>query len=151
MTNWMTWLVLAGVLVILEIFSGTFYLLMIAIGMAAGGLLAVVGAGDAIQAVVAAIVALAATYLLRKSKYGKIQKKDDAARDPNVNMDIGQIISVDEWKDEQGQQFVSRVTYRGAMWDVELEHHAEPRPGLFKICEIRGSRLIVTNHALHAK
>ena len=151
MTNWMTWLVLAGILVILEIFSGTFYLLMIAIGLAAGGLLAWFGVGDSAQVVAAAVVALVATFLLRKSKYGKMQQKDDAARDPNVNMDIGQVVNVDEWKNEQGEQYLARVMYRGAMWDVELEEHADPRPGLFKISEIRGSRLIVTNHALHAK
>jgi len=147
----MTWLVLAGILVILEIFSGTFYLLMIAIGMAAGALLAWFGAGDTVQVILAAAVALAATYLLRKSKYGRIQRNDDAARDPNVNMDIGQILSIDEWKNEQGEQFVARVMYRGAKWDVELEEHADPRPGLFKISEIRGSRLIVVNNVLHAK
>ena len=100
MTNWMTWLVLAGILVILEIFSGTFYLLMIAIGLAAGGLLAWFGVGDSAQVVAAAVVALVATFLLRKSKYGKMQQKDDAARDPNVNMDIGQVVNVDEWKNE---------------------------------------------------
>jgi membrane protein implicated in regulation of membrane protease activity len=151
MTTWMTWLALAGVLVILEIFSGTFYLLMLAIGMAAGGMLAWFQADDTVQVIVAALVALIATYLLRKSKYGKIQKSADAARDPNVNMDIGQIVSIDEWKNEQGEQYVARVTYRGAMWDVELAENADPRAGLFKIREIRGSRLIVTNNALHAK
>jgi membrane protein implicated in regulation of membrane protease activity len=150
MTIWMTWLVLAGVLVILEIFTGTFYLLMIAIGMAAGALLAWFGADDTIQVIVAAAMALLATYLLRKSKYGKIQR-NDAARDPNVNMDIGQVLTIDEWKNDQGEQYVARVMYRGAKWDVELEQHADPRPGLFKIREIRGSRLIVTNNALHAK
>jgi membrane protein implicated in regulation of membrane protease activity len=147
----MTWLVLAGILVILEIFSGTFYLLMIAIGLAAGGLLAWFGVGDSAQVVAAAVVALVATFLLRKSKYGKMQRQDDAARDPNVNMDIGQVVNVDEWKNEQGEQYLARVMYRGAKWDVELEEHADPQPGLFKISEIRGSRLIVTNHALHAK
>jgi membrane protein implicated in regulation of membrane protease activity len=150
MTNWMTWLVLAGVLVILEIFSGTFYLLMIAIGMAAGGVLAWFGADDTVQVIVAAVTALVATYLLRKSKYGKTQLRD-AARDPNVNMDIGQVLSINEWKNEQGEQHIARVMYRGAMWDVELEPHADPRPGLFKIREIQGSRLIVTNNALHTK
>jgi membrane protein implicated in regulation of membrane protease activity len=146
----MTWLAPAGVLVILEIFSGTFYLLMVAVGFAAGGLAAWLGAGDAAQVVAAAAVALAATYILRKSKFGKIHKTD-AARDPNVNLDIGQILSIDEWKNNEGQQYVARVTYRGAMWDVELEQHADPRPGLFTIREIRGSHLIVANHALHAK
>lgn len=150
MENWMDWLVLAGVLTILEIFSSTFYLLMIAIGAAAGAVLAWLGFGSTTQMLVATVIALAATYVLRQSKYGKIQK-GDAARDPNVNLDIGQILKIDEWKNEPDNQYVARVSYRGAMWDVELENNADPRPGLFKINEIRGSRLIVANNALHVK
>ena len=38
MADWIMWLVAAGVLVALELFSGTFYLLMVAIGALAGGL-----------------------------------------------------------------------------------------------------------------
>ncbi|MFS2021308.1 NfeD family protein, partial [Massilia sp. CT11-108] len=38
MAEWMGWLVAAGVLVILELFTGTFYLLMIAIGLAAAAI-----------------------------------------------------------------------------------------------------------------
>jgi len=127
MTNWMTWLVLAGILVILEIFSGTFYLLMIASAWLRAHCLHGL-CRDTVQVILAAAVALAATYLLRKSKYGRIQRNDDAARDPNVNMDIGQILSIDEWKNEQGEQFVARVMYRGAKWDVELEEHADRDP-----------------------
>ena len=135
---------------ILEIFSGTFYLLMVASGFAAGGLTAWLGAGDTTQVLVAAAVALAATFLLRKSKFGKI-RKTDAARDPNVNLDIGQVLNIDEWKSQEGQRSVARVMYRGALWDVELEENADPRPGLFTIREIQGSRLIVSNNALHTR
>jgi membrane protein implicated in regulation of membrane protease activity len=150
MMTWMAWLELAGVLVILEIFTGTFYLLMIAIGLAMGGLAAWLGVGDAGQFIVATIVGVATTYALRQSRYGK-QVKTDAARDPNVNLDIGQIIQIDEWKNETGQQYTARVAYRGAMWDIELAPHAAPQPGLFKIREMRGSRLIVANSELHGK
>jgi membrane protein implicated in regulation of membrane protease activity len=150
MEEWMNWLVLAGILAILEIFSGTFYLLMIAVGALAGAMLAWFGFGNTAQILIAAVVALIATYILRNSKYGKIQKRGEAARDPNVNLDIGQILKIDDWKQEAGDQYIARVTYRGALWDVELERHSDPAPGLFKICEIRGSRLIVANKALHA-
>jgi len=150
MTNLMTWLVPAGILVILELSSGTFYLLMVAIGFAAGGLTAWLGFDISSQILVAAAVALVATYILRRSKYGK-SETTDAARDPNVNLDIGQILKIDEWKNNEGQQYVARVMYRGAMWDVVLEENGDPKPGLFTICEMQGSRLIVTNSALHTK
>lgn len=151
MEDWMNWLVLAGILAILEIFSGTFYLLMIAIGALAGAILAWLGFGNTTQILLAAVVALLATYLLRQSKYGKIQKKGDAARDPNVNLDIGQVLKIEDWQQDAGNQYSARVTYRGAQWDVQLEQHSDPAPGLFKICAIHGSRLIVANNSLHAK
>ena len=49
MTDWMSWLVVAGILVIAELFTGTFYLLMIAIGLSAGALAALAGASGPMQ------------------------------------------------------------------------------------------------------
>lgn len=146
MTDWIVWSVLAGILVILELFTGTFYLLMIAIGFAAGGLAALVGAGNPLQTIIAAAVGVAATYALRRSKLGKFNKTN-SARDRNVNLDIGETLTVDEWKPGVDARHTARVMYRGAMWDVELEHGAQARPGLFMIREIRGSRLFVANAA----
>src|SRR4051794_30409269 len=69
MSDWMGWLLAAGVLVIVELFSATFYLLMIALGMLAGGIAALLGAGMPLQTVAAAIAGVAATLLLRRSRY----------------------------------------------------------------------------------
>ena len=146
MTDWIVWSVLAGILVILELFTGTFYLLMIAIGFAAGGFAALAGAGNPLQTIIAAAVGVAATYALRRSKLGKFNKTN-SARDRNVNLDIGETLTVDEWKPGVDARHTARVMYRGAMWDVELEHGAQARPGLFMIREIQGSRLFVANAA----
>ncbi len=138
MADWSMWFVAAGATVILELFSGTFYLLMIAIGLAAGGALALLGAGPSLQTLAAAVVGLVATGLLRRSRYGRPGARGNAARDPNVNLDIGQTVNVPHWQDG-----AARVMYRGALWDVELEPGVPPAPGQFIIREIRGSRLIV--------
>ncbi|HEU4777843.1 MAG TPA: NfeD family protein, partial [Telluria sp.] len=137
MADWSFWLVAAGATAILELLTGTFYLLMIAVGLAAGALAALAGAGTAMQTIVAALVGLAATGVLRRSKFGR-PTRSDPARDPNVNQDIGQTITVPQWQDG-----TARVMYRGALWDVELAPGATPAPGLFTIREVRGSRLIV--------
>lgn len=142
MMNWIAWLVLAGMLVILEMFTGTFYLLMIAIGMAVGAIAALSGMTDEVQLTAAAIVGVIATYGLRRSKLGRFSRRD-AARDPNVNLDIGQTLVVDAWNDD-GR--TARAMYRGALWDIELEHGGQTKPGLFVIREVRGSRLIVANN-----
>ncbi|MEV4778098.1 NfeD family protein [Burkholderia sp. LMU1-1-1.1] len=141
MADWSYWLVAAGAIVIVELFIGTFYLLMIAIGLAAGALAALLGLGLALQTLVAALVGVAATVALRRSRFGKQGGRVQAERDPNVNMDIGQTVNVPAWQDGS-----ARVMYRGALWDVELERsasEANPAPGQYKIREVRGSRLIV--------
>ncbi|MFZ6765979.1 NfeD family protein [Undibacterium sp. Di26W] len=141
MNGWMMWLVLAGVVVILELFTGTFYLLMISLGLAAGAIAAVLQLNAAGQMIVVAIVGSLATAALHKSKYGW-KENGNASRDPNVNMDIGQSLQVNEWKDQGNGKFVARAMYRGAMWDVELQHSAG-YPGAYTIEEIQGSRLLV--------
>jgi membrane protein implicated in regulation of membrane protease activity len=139
MAEWMGWLVAAGVLVILELFTGTFYLLMIAIGLAVGGLVALAGAGGPMQTIAAAVVGVLATAMLHRSRLGR-PARSDAARDSNVNLDIGQRVSVPAW--DNGR---ARVMYRGALWDVELGQGATPQAGDFRIVEVQGSRLVVAN------
>lgn len=136
MTAWMVWLVLAGMLVILEMFSATFYLLMIALGMVAGALAALLGLAAELQILLAALVGAGAALALRRRR----PRKTDAARDPNINLDIGQSLHVSHW-----HEGTARAMYRGALWDVELAHGAHPRTGQFVIREVRGSRLIVSN------
>lgn len=140
MTHWMIWLVAAGVLVIAELFTGTFYLLMIAIGLGAGALAALGGASGPLQILVAAAFGLAATAILHRSRFGK-PAKSMATRDRNVNLDIGQRIAVPQWQDGR-----ARVMYRGALWDVELGPGAQPEAGEYRIVEVLGNRLIVGNH-----
>lgn len=144
MTDWMGWFALVGLLLILEMFSGTFYLLMIGLGFAAGGLAALAGAGVATQLVVAGAVGAAATYGLRRSKWGKGTRLN-ASSDPNVNLDIGQVLVVDAWSGTEGGVRTARAMYRGALWDVELEKGGAACAGTFVIREVRGSRLIVSN------
>lgn len=144
MADWIMWFIAAGVVVILEMFTGTFYLLMIAVGLAAGGMAAFAGSNEAAQYLIAAIVGSGATYALRQSRLGRGDKVN-AACDPNVNLDIGQVLAIKEWKDVEGGAASARVSYRGAMWDVEPAHGVLAKPGVFTICEVRGSRLIVTD------
>jgi membrane protein implicated in regulation of membrane protease activity len=141
MNVWMMWVAVAGLVVILELFTGTFYLLMVALGLAAGALAALFGIGPELQMVVAALVGAFATLALHKSKYGW-RAATNAHRDPNVNMDIGQSINVQQWQDQGNGIYTSRAMYRGAMWDVELRHSAAV-PGNFVIEAVEGSRLIV--------
>lgn len=142
---WIMWLAAAGVIVLLEIFSGTFYLLMIAIGVASGAAAAWLGYSLEWQIMVSAIIGVVATGLLHRSRLGRIQRQE-SSRDPNVNLDIGQTIYVSHWQHPEDGHPVSRVSYRGAPWDVELAKGSHAEPGNYVISEIRGSRLYLTRH-----
>jgi membrane protein implicated in regulation of membrane protease activity len=139
MADWMVWLAAAGVLIVLELFTGTFYLLMMAIGLAFGALAAWLGAAMPVQTIVAAVVGIAGTGILHRSRLGR-RSKVDPARDQNVNLDIGERVTVDAWHGGR-----ARVMYRGALWDVELGPGAQPQAGDFRIVEVQGSRLILAN------
>ena len=143
MTDATMWFIFAGVLLILEIFTGTFYLLMIAIGLAAGSLAALAGLPMTTQLICAAAVGLVATFLLHRSKLGK-SSSPDSRSDPNVNLDIGQTVTIKHWLIVSGAPATARVMHRGAPWDVELIPGTTPQPGRFVIREIRGSHLIVS-------
>lgn len=142
MADWVMWVILAGVLVVFELFTGTFYLLMVAIGMIAGAAVAGTGGSTSFQLAAAAVVGILATLLLRSSSLGKLQKTD-VASDPNVNIDIGQIVNVEHWINQPGGHHTARVMYRGAMWDIELSSGEVAVAGQFVIHEVRGNRLIV--------
>ena len=142
MSDWIGWLVIAGIVVGLELFSGTFYLLMIAIGLLAGALTAWIGWSIEVQLIAAALVGAVATISLRRSRFG-VQHKIDARRDPNVNLDIGQSIQINDWTSSVDGPSRARAMHRGAQWDVACISVEAAQPGRFKIVEIRGSELLV--------
>ena len=136
-TSGLFWWVSAGVLVVLELFTGTFYLLMVALGFIAGGIALAMGALPHVQFGVAAVVALIAVVALRRSRFGN-WKRRDASRDANVNLDIGATVQVDEWHDGR-----ARTMYRGAQWDVELAPGETEGARWYRITALDGNRLVV--------
>lgn len=62
------WWIGVGVLVVAELMTGTFYLLMVAIGFVAGGLVHLAGAAPHAQLAAAAVVAAVLLVVLRRSR-----------------------------------------------------------------------------------
>ena len=133
------WWIGAGVLVVLELMHGTFYLLMVALGFIAAGLARLAGLDLSLQMGIAAAVALAAMLLLRKSRFGrKTKTRAEAARNPDVNLDIGSTLTVPSWRDGR-----ARTSYRGASWDVELTPGEPEDSNLYEITAVHGNCLVV--------
>ena len=132
------WWLLGGALVALELFTGSFYLLMLALGATAGALAAHLGWSPAAQLVAAAVIGSAAVvglYLNKRRRPG-----DPSARSlRSVNLDVGETIQVDVWQPDG----TASVKYRGAQWTVVLTPGTPPEPGLYTVSELIGNRLMV--------
>ena len=138
MNDMMLWFAIAFALLVAELLTGTFYLLMVAIGCASGGVAALLGAQLPLQLVVGAGVGIAATMILRRTRWGMRRTQGDATRNRDVILDIGEVVQVQSWTDG-----TAHVRYRGCRWDATLEPGAVPRPGAQIIKAVRGSTLVV--------
>lgn len=137
MTDSTIWWLLAGTAVALELLTGTFYLLMLAVGLAAAALAAHTGAGTSVQLIIAAIVgggAVAAWHLLRPK-----QPDGPSSANRDINLDIGETIQVDAWNSDG----TASVKYRGANWTVVAAPGSPHYAGQHRVREVVGNRLIV--------
>lgn len=132
------WWLLAGALVAAELATGTFYLLMVALGAAAGALAAHAGMAATAQIVVAALVSAGATAAWH-FKRARSPKSAPAESNRDVNLDIGQHLQVSAWLPDGS----ARVPYRGALWSVRFAGSGEPAPGEHVIVAVRGSEFAV--------
>jgi membrane protein implicated in regulation of membrane protease activity len=137
MNGYVWWFVIGFGLLVAELLTGTFYLLVIATALGIAGLAALAGASFPVQLVVAAAIGLGGSLWLRASRFGK--RSNRPGDDPVQNMDVGQSLRVEQWTAAR----TARASYRGAIWDVELAPGEAPVPGEFVIREIAASRLIV--------
>ncbi len=132
------WWLLAGGMVVVELLTGTFYLLMLAIGLAAGAIAAHLGLGVPMQLAAAALVGGGAVLLLRLLR-GKQVQPADASKNRDVNLDIGESIYVGAWQFDG----TATATYRGAKWSVAVRPGVTGSSGNHRIVEVVGNRLIV--------
>src|SRR5690606_29317877 len=132
------WWLLAGAMVALELFTGTFYLLMIAVGIAAAAIAAHAGLPGTWQFLAAALVGSALVVFWHFKE--KRQDGDPSVRSlRSVNLDIGEIVQVDEWQPDGTAQ----VRYRGAQWAVMVREGVIPSAGSYRVVELVGNRLLV--------
>jgi membrane protein implicated in regulation of membrane protease activity len=126
------WWIAAGVLVAAELATGTFYLLLLAVGAVAAALAAHAGLGLGAQLLAAALVGgggVTAWYL----------KRLPAAENRDVNLDIGERIEITAWQPDGS----AHAQYRGANWSVRHIGGGTPQPGWHVIRRVEGNRLHV--------
>lgn len=132
------WWLITGVVVIVELLSGTFYLLMLAIGLAAGAIAAHAGLSSIAQVAVSAVIGAGAVLV---AYYTKRRRPGDppARADRSVNLDVGETVYVDAWQSDG----TAVVKYRGASWTAVHREGVTPVTGAHRVAELIGSRLLV--------
>ena len=128
------WWIAAAILVGVEMMTGTFYLLIVALACVAGGAAASVGLDIGWQWAFAALIEVLGTLAVNRWKKSHANK-------PRLsnNLDIGQRVNVLEWHDDG----TARVAYRGTQWDAVLDSAATPRREHMMIVDMRGAQLVL--------
>ena len=134
MDNPTLWLLVAGGLVVAELLTGTFYLLMLSLGATAAALTAYADGSFIWQIISAGLVGGGAAVLWHLKK-----PLSNDAQDSNVHLDIGETVTVEAW-DAQGH---TQVKHRGAQWAAVCAANATPELGLHRISEMQGNRLVL--------
>ena len=114
------WAVIGLVLVIVELLTGTFYLLMLGVAAFGAAGAAWLGYDFAVQSIVGSVVAAVGCYGVHIYR-----KRNRAEQMPSI--DSGMPASFESWVDAGAR--LARVRYRGASWDARVEGGEALEPG----------------------
>lgn len=141
MATWL-WLGLGTALIVSELATGTFYLLLLGLAAWAGAVAAYFGYGMDTQLGAAAVFALVSLALFTPYDIRRRQQARTATL-ADDDLDVGNEVQVEAVQDAQRV----RVRYRGSSWDA-IVRGDEPIPapgGYMVIAAIEGNRLVVQN------
>lgn len=133
------WWVAAGAVVAAELATGTFYLLMIALGLVGAALAAHLGLSVTLQVVTAAVVGGGATALWHWRRTVSQPSPQPVAQNRDVNLDIGERVTVGAWEPDH----TARVTYRGSSWKAKRQPGVPEVTGEHVVQAVEGNWLVV--------
>lgn len=116
----LAWALGALLLIVVELLTGTFYLLVLAVAAFGAAAAAWFGQGLPLQAVVAGVLAGIGVYGVHVYR-----ARNRAQQMPSI--DAGQPAQFEQWIDRSAG--LARVRYRGASWDAKLPSDAAIEPG----------------------
>ena len=135
----LAWLLVGLMLVVVELMTGTFYLLILGIAAGIASLIAYLDQPFWMQALIGAIAAIIGGVLVHR-----YHSAANAGSPRNTANDIGQTVSIASWVSEA--QRIARVHYRGTTWDAEVLGNDRIEPdALLYVVAMEGSRLKVSS------
>jgi membrane protein implicated in regulation of membrane protease activity len=130
------WVVAGFILVVAELVTGTFYLLVLGVAAFAGGAVAWIGGDFWAQAIVSGIGAVSGVLGVRHYRKG-------ARSAPMRGVDVGQPANFESWIDRASGH--ARVKYRDTLWDAHVVGDAAGQPGeILYVVSIDGNTLKVS-------
>ncbi len=135
MEMYLLWAVTGIVLIIVEMLTGTFYLLVLGLAALAAAAVAYLGQSFWVQAVVVAAVSVIGVILVKRFR-GAVQPA------ANQGLDIGQTVMLDAWISEADG--LARVQYRNAQWEAQVTGERVPGGKVFYIHAVDGNTLRVS-------
>lgn len=135
MEMYLLWAVTGITLIIIEMLTGTFYLLVLGIAALAAAAAAYLGQSFWVQAVTLAAVAVVGVILIKRFR-GAVQPAS------GQGLDIGQAVVLDAWISEADG--LARVQYRNAQWEAQVTGERVPGGKVFYIHAVDGNTLRVS-------
>lgn len=136
MDMYLLWAVIGIVLIIVEMLTGTFYLLVLGIAALGAAAAAWTGYSFWVQAVVTAAVASAGVVLVKRYR-------GSSAPASAQSLDVGQAVTLESWVSEADG--VARVSYRNAQWEARVVGERSPGGKIFYIHAVDGNTLTVSS------
>jgi membrane protein implicated in regulation of membrane protease activity len=135
MEPYLVWIVIGIALVIAELLTGTFYLLVLGVASFVAAAVAWAQGPFVLQILVAGGIAVAGVLWIRA------HRRRNAVPDM-PSLDVGQPVTLDGWVNRDDR--LARVVYRDALWDALVEGEVRGEPGeLLFIQAVEGSMLRV--------
>lgn len=135
MDAYLLWMVAGIVLIIVEMLTGTFYLLVLGIAALVASGAAWLGHSFWVQAVVTSAVAIAGVMLVNRYR-------SRSAPASKQSLDIGQSVTLESWISEADG--LARVNYRNAQWEARVSGARVPDGKVFYIHAVEGNTLLVS-------
>lgn len=135
MDAYLAWALTGIALIIVEMLTGSFYLLVLGVAALAAAAAAWLGYSFWVQAVLIAAVVTTGVLLVKRfrGKGGEASKQA---------LDVGQSVMLESWISEADG--LARVSYRNAQWEARVTGERVPGGKVFYIHAVEGNTLQVS-------
>jgi membrane protein implicated in regulation of membrane protease activity len=143
MDAYLLWAVTGIALIIIEMLTGTFYLLVLGLAALSAAAAAWFGGSFWVQAVLIAGVSVVGVLLVKRFR-GSVR---EARAMQGPGLDVGQAVTLDAWISEADG--LARVNYRNAQWEAQVTGERTPEGKVFYIHAVDGNTLRVSSVRPH--